>query len=97
MDLLKDLESGKASNNSKNKNTISSVESKMFVKEDATAEELLNLFQDTHKHLGIIRDEFGGVTGVVTLEDVLEVLTGEIVDETDKSVDLQKKAQDLFN
>jgi len=35
MDLLKDLESGKASNNSKNKNTISSVESKMFVKEDA--------------------------------------------------------------
>ena len=35
MDLLKDFESGKASNNSNNKNTISSIESKMFIKEDA--------------------------------------------------------------
>lgn len=65
----------------------------IFVSESSTAEFLLNQFQSCRKHLGIIMDEFGGVTGVVTLEDVLEILTGEIVDETDKTIDLQEKAR----
>jgi CBS domain containing-hemolysin-like protein len=41
----------------------------------------------------IVVDEYGGVSGVATLEDVLEVLTGEIVDETDRNVDLQALAR----
>mgnify|MGYP001212877427 CR=1 FL=1 len=45
----------------------------------------------------MVVDEYGGVSGVVTLEDVLEVLTGEIVDETDKVVDLQEEAKKRMN
>lgn len=61
-----------------------------YVQEDRTAESLLKQFQESNKHLSIVVDEFGGVSGVVTLEDVLEVLTGEIVDETDSVVDMQE-------
>ncbi len=64
-----------------------------FVSETTTADELLSTFQGSHQHLGVVEDEYGGVSGVVTLEDVIEILTGEIVDETDKSEDLQEAAR----
>ena len=54
---------------------------------------LLQHFLSTRDHLAIAVDEFGGVAGVVTLEDVLETITGEIVDETDRVVDLQQAAR----
>jgi putative hemolysin len=44
---------------------------------------LLSLFQTRRVHVGIVIDEYGGTDGLVTLEDVLEELVGEIVDETD--------------
>ncbi len=44
---------------------------------------LLRDFQSRRIHMGIVADEFGGTDGLVTLEDILEELVGEIVDETD--------------
>lgn len=64
-----------------------------FVAETERADKLLQDFQNAREHLAVVVDEYGGVSGVVTLEDVLEVLTGEIVDETDRSIDLQKLAR----
>ena len=64
-----------------------------LVPDTTTADILLRSFQQTRQHLAVVIDEFGGVAGVVTLEDVLEVLTGEIVDETDLAEDLQAEAR----
>ncbi|MGK7931010.1 MAG: hemolysin family protein [Microcystaceae cyanobacterium] len=64
-----------------------------FVPESIHADKLLKQFQESREHLMVVLDEYGGVAGVVTLEDVIEVLTGEIVDETDKIIDLQEIAR----
>ena len=61
------------------------------------ANQLLSIFQQTRQHLAVVVDEYGGVSGVVTLEDVLEVLTGQLVDETDAVVDLQEFARKQTN
>lgn len=66
--------------------TVSSVE------QTTRADRLLSHFLESKQHLLIVRDEFAGVAGVVSLEDVLEVITGNIVDETDEVEDLQKQA-----
>ena len=65
-----------------------------FVPEQASADNLLRFFQASRQHLAIVTDQYSGVAGVVTLEDVLECLTGEIVDETDIAVDLQQVAKE---
>ncbi len=64
-----------------------------FVPEIIRADKLLKNFIESHEHLAVVVDEYGCVAGVITLEDVLEVITGEIVDETDKTVDLQEIAR----
>jgi CBS domain containing-hemolysin-like protein len=64
-----------------------------FVPEIIRADQLLKSFLEVREHLVVVVDEYGDVSGVVTLEDVLEVITGEIVDETDKSIDLQEIAR----
>ncbi len=57
------------------------------------ADDLLEFFRTQREHLALVIDEYGGVIGVVTLEDVIEVLTGPIVDETDRRVDLRTYAR----
>ena len=47
--------------------------------------QLMRTFQDTRRHLAIVIDEYGTVEGIVTLEDVLEELVGDIFDESDTS------------
>ncbi len=54
-----------------------------FVPGSLPLSELLRGFQARRLHMAIVADEFGGTDGVITLEDVLEELVGEIVDETD--------------
>ena len=54
---------------------------------------MLTLFLKKRRHISIVNDEYGGVAGLVTLEDLLETVLGaEIVDETDKDIDMQKVA-----
>lgn len=54
-----------------------------FIPETARAMTLLQRFQSERSHLAVVVDEFGGMAGIVTLEDLLEELVGEIRDEFD--------------
>lgn len=58
-----------------------------FVPGSLPLTQLLQDFQARRIHMGIVADEFGGTDGLVTLEDVLEELVGEIRDETDQEED----------
>lgn len=55
----------------------------LFVPGSVPLTRLLSDFQTRRIHLGVVIDEYGGTDGLVTLEDILEELVGEIVDETD--------------
>ena len=57
-----------------------------YIPSTASGDALLKHFQKTKQHLTIVVDGFGTMLGVLTLEDVLEVLVGDIVDETDREV-----------
>lgn len=59
----------------------------MFVPGSLSLARLLADFRARRVHMGIVADEFGGTDGLITLEDVLEELVGEIVDETDVDED----------
>jgi CBS domain containing-hemolysin-like protein len=59
----------------------------LFVPETKAVPDLLQMFQQTHTHLAVVLDEYGGVSGLVTIEDVLEEIVGEIVDEYDADVE----------
>lgn len=65
-----------------------------IVQEFKKADRLLEEFQKSRTHLAVVVDEYGGVAGVVTLEDCLEVITGEIVDETDVCEDMREQARE---
>ncbi|HIE28718.1 TPA: HlyC/CorC family transporter [Candidatus Poribacteria bacterium] len=56
----------------------------IFVLETKNINELLKLFQEKHVHIAIIVDEYGGVSGLVALEDLLEEIVGQLRDEHDK-------------
>ena len=55
----------------------------VFVSQEKRVSDLLKEMQGRRTHMAIVLDEFGGVEGCVTLEDLLEEIVGEIIDETD--------------
>lgn len=57
-----------------------------FVPETKRVDDLLEEFQRTRNHLAVALDEYGGVSGLVSIEDVLEEIVGEIVDEYDEDL-----------
>ncbi|RJQ84809.1 MAG: HlyC/CorC family transporter [Desulfobacteraceae bacterium] len=65
-----------------------------FVPEHKKLDSLLKQFKKRKNHMAIVVDEHGGVSGLITLEDALEELVGEIRDETDKEERLITKRKD---
>ncbi len=88
-EALEELSEGKGSQKaSKIMNEI------VHLKETTRVDSLLVMFQKRRVHIAIVEDDFGGTSGLVTLEDVLEELVGEIVDETDEVVDMREIQED---
>ncbi len=65
-----------------------------FVSEDSMIDDLLRALQRRKMHIAIVLNEFGGTAGLVTLEDILEEIVGEIQDEYDEEMPLLKKLSD---
>jgi gliding motility-associated protein GldE len=67
-----------------------------FVPENKKIKDLLQEFQEKKIHLAIVVDEYGGTSGIITLEDVLEEIVGEITDESDSGSEefIYKKIDD---
>ena len=61
----------------------------LYVPENKKINELLREFQQKRMHMGIVVDEYGGCSGIVTLEDIMEEVIGEIRDEFDAEEELE--------
>ncbi len=66
----------------------------IFVPETIRTPELLENMRREHKHIAVIVDEYGGVAGIVTMEDILEQIVGEIQDEYDEEAPEIQKLDD---
>jgi len=62
-----------------------------FIPESMRADEILNLFTREKRNIAVVLDEHGGTSGMITLEDVIEEIFGEIEDEHDSDVLLETK------
>jgi putative hemolysin len=63
----------------------------LFVPRSKPADDLMKMFQQEQRHMAAVVNEFGGFMGLVTLEDLIEEVVGEIMDETDISEELIKR------
>jgi putative hemolysin len=84
-DLLKPLKDGR-----KDFQILDLVREGFFVPETKMISELLREFQTKRMHMAVVVDEYGGTAGLITLEDILEEIVGEIRDEYDIEEDLIK-------
>ncbi|MDE3743045.1 gliding motility-associated protein GldE [Maribacter polysaccharolyticus] len=77
-------------------NWISLIRDPYFVPENKKLDDLLLEFQEKKNHLAVVVDEYGGTSGIVTLEDIIEEIVGDISDEFDDE-DLVYSKLDEFN
>ncbi len=69
----------------------------VFVPNTMMLDDLFSFFKQRRSHIAVVTDEFGGTMGIVTLEDVLEELVGEIYDEHDREVEIYRRIdEDTF-
>ncbi|MEP3208987.1 MAG: gliding motility-associated protein GldE [Maribacter sp.] len=77
-------------------NWVSLIREPYFVPENKKLDDLLSEFQEKKNHLAVVVDEYGGTSGIVTLEDIIEEIVGDISDEFDDE-DLVFSKLDDFN
>ena len=68
-----------------------------FIPKSMKLHDIMNEFRKSQTHMAVVADEYGGITGIVTMEDVLEQLVGDIWDENDDIVnDWQQLSKDRY-
>ena len=73
------------------------IQKALYVSEMKLISEVLYEMQRTKIHMAIVKDQYGGTSGIVTMEDIIEELVGEIYDETDEVVDnVVEVAKDMY-
>ncbi|MBQ8787072.1 MAG: HlyC/CorC family transporter [Oscillospiraceae bacterium] len=78
-------------------NIESIIQKALYVSEMKLISEVLYEMQRTKIHMAIVKDQYGGTSGIVTMEDIIEELVGEIYDETDEVVDnVIEVAKDMY-
>ena len=80
--------------NEKNFNLKSILHTPVFVPETVSLDVLFKDMQTDHNHLAVVGNEYGETSGIVTMEDILEEIVGEIWDERDEEIDEFKKIGD---
>ncbi len=97
--LAKDILHHRRDNGKEEFNLFDSMRDAMFVAESMRLHSLLKRFQERRSHMAIVVNEYKGIAGLITIEDVLEQFVGEIEDESDIETDdmITEPANNLFS